>query len=204
MKHLLLELHSEKCSCNKNSNNSNFGNGFTVGPNITYCEDYPRQMIIFVKNDFYILEFFSCLASEWSDQYSFAQYLIKQIIGRYKILKYYDVYKSYCLTDALVKNRLQNIPYKKYVREVNFIYGNVYNKYAIVTISTFIEHVVNYDIVRENYLKAKKYLIENNMEYMMKELDDLYNVNYDSLDSFTLKREIVKSIDHLVKQINSH
>ena len=110
----------------------------------------------------------------------------------------YDLERIH-LDRILKEYRLRNKNLKKYHNEINFIYSdNAGKQYAITNRIPFMDSIINQDEILSNYKICKDYLIKNGIDYLIKELDELYNYNH--FFEFD-KIEVFKTIDHLIDNI---
>ena len=189
MKEFFLDSHSEHCSSNKK--NSYFSN---------YCEENPERFLFFVGNNFVIITYYKC--NSYYDKYDFKVVLIKNVLTNNKIFETWRVNKSVDLEKDLKNFRIRNQSLRKNIQQVNYIYSdNAGKQYAITTTANYLEFIANQDEIDKNYKDAKEFLIKNEYNWLIKELDNLY-WNNRIVIRYEHEVEICRTIEHLTKSIN--
>lgn len=164
------------------------------------CNMNPERFLFFIKNRFLIITYHRCIHNGFT-HIEFKQDLINKVITKNKIYNKFDIERVHL--DTILKDyRLRNKNLKKYHNEINFIYSDATGKqYAITNTIPFMDSICNQDEILSNYKICKDYLIKNGLDYLMKELDELYNYNHHyEFD----KVEIFKTIDHLIDNIKKY
>lgn len=164
----------------------------------SFCELNPDRFLFFLGNDFYLITYHMCLNRY--DEYDFKVSLVEAIIKRYKIFDLYKVNKSVNIDKDLKNFRIKNQALRKYIKQVNYIYGGFGKEYAITTTVDYIKSIVNQEIIYENYKKAKEYLEQNKYLWLIEKLDKLMQMNYLSQPTDV---EYFKTIDYLIHSINN-
>lgn len=184
-----IDQHTERC-CSRQKE---------TGRSMSFCEMNPQAFLFYVHEQFVLINYNLCI--QGYDHLDFKQDLVKKVIGVNKLFDYYEVRRSCYAYKELENFRRQNLPLRKSIRQINYIYeDNARKKYAITTCANFIDSICNQEIIRENYLKAKECLIDRGYECMLKELDELYGANSQAMPNDI---EICKTIDHIVKSIHT-
>lgn len=162
-----------------------------------YCDRNPVEFIFYLNNDFHYIRYHMCIASR--NDYDFMRDLVQKLCEKSKLYEFYKVEKSVSLSVSLRKYRMKDVELKKYVNQINFLYYNMVGKeYAITTETSFLDVLVDNDMLRDNYEKAKQFLIERGKEHHLDYLQKLYDANYLGQVS---EVEVVKTIDNLIKKI---
>jgi hypothetical protein len=156
-----------------------------------------RIFILFSNNDFYFITIPTCKIR--LNENDVILEIVSKLFNNYKVTENYEINKSINVDLELKKNRLKNV-YKKSIQQVNFLYGSG-NKYAITTNTPFFERYFNNQLIEDNYIRAKQYLIKKDMEFKLKDLDNLYNANHIKFYNES-EIEICRGIDEIVNKIN--
>lgn len=166
MKEHFIDNHSELCK----QLDSKHGFG--------YCELNPERFLFFLGTKFILITYYDCIAYVSEGKYGFKEKLIKKVIDDNKIFEYYEVNRSVDLERDLKNFRIRHKALKKYIEQVNFIYRDmVGKKYAITTRIKYLDSICNQDEIKNNYEAAKIFLTENNYDWLLESLDELYYAN---------------------------
>jgi hypothetical protein len=188
MKEFYLEEHSWSCPCNIEATPLQWKK---------FCELNPERFLFLVENKFVLITYNKCM--NFGDQYEYKKKLIDKVIQHNKVFDYYELNRIDVEKD-LRDFRIRNIALKKYIRQVNYLYyNNAGKKFAITTDVPYIETLAKTSELRKNYDDAMEFLKNNEYNYLLNDLRDLfcantYNNNYEA--------QYIKTIDHLVKEIN--
>lgn len=162
------------------------------------CCTNPERIILFIKNDFYLIAYHKCVAP---DKITFIQDLLELIIKKYKIYDIYDIYRGWEVEKGFREFRIRNQNLRKYVLEVNYHYSNAAKKeYVIATKTKLIDAICNVELQYNNYKIAKEYLEKNNYYFLLNDLEKLSNLNTYYLSDY----ECHKTIEHLIEAINKN
>ncbi len=193
MKRFILDEHSEKCkeNCKRHE-------GFWSGHE--YCHKNPKQLLFFFNNDFYFIQIPECLIGydEYADYVDFLQ----QIIKKSKIKA--NVYSG-CKNadDDFKKFRVNGIAFKRSIIDINYMYGSN-NQYCLCSKADYFDKLIDSDKLKENYQLAIKEIKEMDIwkDHLLMQLENLYYANLLFVPSWS--KEIIKTTDELIKQINNY
>lgn len=194
MKHFYLDEH--RWFCDTKINNGSIRK--------SYCELNPEHFLFFVGNEFILITYHKCM--EGGDGYNFKKELIEQVIEKFKIFPRYEVNRGVDVEKNLKNFRLRNIPLRKFIKQVNFIYSDATGKeYAITTLIEYLDSICNEDAIRKNYKEATEYLSNYKYDSLLDELYSLYSANSfgninDAAECHKTTEHIIKSIRQLIKQ----
>ena len=186
MKELYLDAHLKNC---KNSNNQ-----------FNYCKTNPSRFLFFLGGKFFIITYHECL--EEYDRYSFFKNLIASAIDNVEEYKSYEINTGVKIAKELKEFREKNRTLRNYIYQVHYTYKCAAGiEYAIATKTNFIDFICSNETIKENYIESKKFLKDNNFEYLITQLDSLYyyNTMWDAP-----KAEYHKTIEHIIKSINNN
>ncbi len=134
------------------------------------------------------------------DQYAFKKDLIDRVIVDNKVFNYFELDRGVDVEKTLKDFRIRNRTLKKYIQQVNFIYyDNAKKIYAITTKTKFLDAIFNQDEIDKNYILAKDFLLKNEYNWLLNQLDLLYYNNQIYNES---SAEYCKSVDHIINKIN--
>jgi hypothetical protein len=137
---------------------------------------------------------------DMGDQYAFKKDLIDRVIVDNKVFNYFELDRGVDVENTLKNFRIRNRTLKKYIQQVNFIYyDNAKKIYAITTKTKFLDAIFNQDEIDKNYKLAKDFLLKNEYNWLLNQLDLLYYNNQIYNES---SAEYCKSVDHIIKKIN--
>lgn len=188
MKEFFLDKHHERC-LSSNQHHS-------LGLHET-CKSNPQRFIFTIKNKYYLVTYYPCITINHID---FKEEVVKTVLEKYNIYEKYEVNRSVSIDTDLKNFRKYNQTLRKYVEEVNYIYCNATKKkFAITTTVDYIDHICSNYVREDSYEEAKAFLIKNEFEFLIPNLEELYWTNnmgdYDFAERF-------ETIDHLIKTIN--
>jgi hypothetical protein len=188
MKEFFLDVHGNGCK-DKGDMYSNWSH--------ETCKTNPQRFIFTIKNKYYLVTYHQCLSINNID---FQEEIIKTVLEKHNIYEKYQVNRSVSIDTDLKNFRKYNQTLRKYVEEVNYIYSNASKKkFAITTTVNYIDHICSNYEREENYEEAKAYLIKNEFEFLLPNLEELYWANnmgdYDYAERF-------ETIEHLIRMIN--
>ena len=188
MKELYLDTHAFHCPCNSNEVEEKL---------INFCSINPERFLFFLGTKFYIITYNPCI--EFGDKYNLKKNLIDKIIKDNKIFDLYEVNRGVDLQKDLINFRIRNKSLRKYIEQVNFIYeDNRRKKYAITTRTRYLDSICNNEEIEENYKIAKQMLIDNEYNWLLNSLDELYYANKIYNEPIA---EYHKSIEHIINTI---
>ena len=157
-----------------------------------------KRFLFFAGNDFHLITYFCCLNN--SNKYQFRIGIIEHLVKNIQKLNIYEIKKIRDPFKVLKDFRIKNKSLKKVIYQVNFTYPQ---NCGVVSKIDFLDAFFNQEKLTENYNKAKEYLINNEYEYLLDELDTLYKHNKMYFyNSDELEYETCKTIDAVIKQIN--
>jgi hypothetical protein len=137
---------------------------------------------------------------DMGDQYAFKKDLIDRVIVDNKVFNYFELDRGVDVENTLKNFRIRNRTLKKYIQQVNFIYyDNAKKIYAITTKTKFLDAIFNQDEIDKNYKLAKDFLLKNEYNWLLNQLDLLYYNNQIYNES---SAEYCKSVDHIINKIN--
>ena len=114
--------------------------------------------------------------------------------------KYYNDGRI-ALDESFRKYRLENLSLKRVVHEINLIYRPVGRDLKCISTNVkYLDFANGQKEMHENFIEARDYLTQISKAYLIKELEDIYRENI-IVPSIFIEREVVKSLDHLLKQI---
>lgn len=187
MKEFYLDQHSITCRCRNDKSIFNH-----------YCQVNPDRFLFFLKTHFILITYHSCM--DMGDQYAFKKDLIDRVIVDNKVFNYFELDRGVDVENTLKNFRIRNRTLKKYIQQVNFIYyDNAKKIYAITTKTKFLDAIFNQDEIDKNYKLAKDFLLKNEYNWLLNQLDLLYYNNQIYNES---SAEYCKSVDHIIKKIN--
>jgi len=170
MKEFFLDVHGNGCK-DKGDMYSNWSH--------ETCKTNPQRFIFTIKNKYYLVTYHQCLSIINID---FQEEIIKTVLEKHNIYEKYEVNRSVSIDTDLKNFRKYNQTLRKYVEEVNYI-----------------DHICSNYEREENYEEAKAYLIKNEFEFLLPNLEELYWANnmgdYDYAERF-------ETIEHLIRMIN--
>lgn len=186
MNEAILNNHAWYCDCSKNKDT----------PAAWMCSHNPERFMFFLGNQFFLITYYSCNQLD----YDFKKDLVKRCCKDFKIFATYDIEKSVDVCKELKNFRIKNEALKTKIIQINYCYYNAAGKeFAITTEADYLDHICNQDTIDENYKEAKAFLIDKKYNFLLDQLENLYNHN----KVYVLDRqEIFKSIDHVIKSIN--
>jgi len=192
MEEIFLTEHSWRCT------DKTIENGMFEGFNSRkFCELNPEKFMFFLYNNFFIINYFSCLES--SGHIEFKEALIKAVMKKTKVYEGKYTIERQNIGDDFYKYRKKNIPLPNYIKQYNYFYQSFHRNYAIVSEIKLKDGIIYNEILKENYLKAKEYLKNNNYYNFLDELENLYIYNYQNIDEY----EIIKTNDELIKYLKN-
>lgn len=160
--------------------------------------------LIFIYGEFVLIEYNNDNIGYKSEP-DFIKDVIQRIYNangdKFKI-KRFDTNKSVRIDNKDFKKEVElSKLLSGFYKEINYIYSdNAGKQYAIVTDVMGIELNENRESKLNNYLEAKKYLNENNLNFLRSGIDELY----DKSDKvYFSEKAILNSIDELVNQIKT-
>jgi len=188
MKESFLDAHANWCKPQQDS--------FYNQPH-EFCKENPDRFLFTIKNKYYLVTYYKCLSH---NNIGFKEEIIKTILEKYSIYEKYEVNRTVSIDTDLKNFRKYNQTLRKYVEEVNYIYCNAAKKkFAITTTVNYIDHICSNYEREESYEEAKAYLIKNEFEFLLPDLEELHSTNnmgdYDYAERF-------ETIDHLIGAIN--
>ncbi len=186
MKEVVLDWHSKGCE-------EHTKNGSYV---LSECHTRPNRLIFYLKGKFILLTFFTCNLG-YTKEFDYVKEILEEVIPDNKIFSIYEVNKSVKVEDELRDFRIRNKNLRKVVQEVNFIYGSSV-QYAVTTKVAFIDTICDFEKITIEYELAKDFLIKNEYNSLIHQLDLLYNLNRFYVSPIL----IVKTTDHLIAEIN--
>jgi hypothetical protein len=128
----------------------------------------------------------------------FKEKIVKEVLGKSKTIESWKLERVNADKD-LLEFRLRDAPLKSYVRQINYIYHNAaHRKFAITTLSKYIDTICDNEQMRINYREAKQILQDRGLEILIPDLDELMSYNWILSPN---SAELVKTVDHLVKSI---
>jgi hypothetical protein len=204
-----LDNHDEFCPCNQKEcdrfhepveENDFFDSSYFY--RLKYiCEKNPEYFLFQLDRDFHLIIYYRCISG--TNESDFFTSLIKKSIEGTKGKKYANVKKSIPLNDWLNQIKKGDFDIKNYFEEVIHIYDGSFKvpNYCITRRLDFFDVTFLNDDLKKNYIKAKEKLIEKNLDFLLNDLNELYHVNYIN-SSYVSDKEVVKTIDSLIKQIN--
>lgn len=156
------------------------------------------HFLLFLKNKYILIRY--CQCNNIYGHLDYKEELIRRIIQSNKIYRYYDVVRErHELCEFINEKKIQSA-LKKKIKEINYIYyDNAWRCYAITTQTNFFDGVFDQDQRDISFEDSKKYLDDNGLNYLIKDLEKLHSANYLLKISDT---QIIKSIDILLKEIN--
>lgn len=188
MKEYYIDTHLNQCIESKKIDNY-YGR---------YCELNPNRFLFFLKTNFFLITYNNCISHY--DHLEFKKMLIERIIGNNKLFEYYEVNRGVDVNDDFKNFRIRNQSLRKYIQQINFIYNNAAGKkYAITTKTKYIDSICNQEEIKTNYNNAKDFLIKNEYDWLLPELEELYYKNTLFNDNVA---EYHKTIEHLINSIN--
>lgn len=192
MKHIYLDNHEEKCINEKDS----------PFPIRLLCDTNPESVILYIYNQYVIITYHRCLFTWWKE-HDIKLYFTEEILKQVKIKEAYNVNKSIDLVKDLRNFRIRNKPLKKYIELVNGVYRSTSTTYAITTKHKYLDVITSLDTLKDEYEKTKAYLIENKLDYLVKDLEliDYENTKW-IYNEKQINVEIIKNIEELIKKIN--
>jgi hypothetical protein len=164
-----------------------------------YCQHNPERFLFYLKGRFFIIIYYPCL-NGYGERYAFKAEIISKIIEKNKIFPLWKVETSINLERDLKSFRIKNVPLRKNVKEVNYIYADAADKkYCIATTVNYLDTVCNSEEIDKNYKEAKEYITKKGYDWLLYQLDELYKHNWigDADDNV-----ITCTIDTIVKIIN--
>lgn len=166
-----------------------------------YCEQNPENFLIFVKNKFVLIDYHCCLNS--GDHIEWKRKLVESLIKQSKIFETFELSKSVNLKEELKEFRIRNRSLRKWIYQVHYLYGgngcNGGKHYCIASKVKYMDAVCDAEEIKNNYVEAREYLINNDKKYLLDELKNLYLENpVWNIDDV----EICKTVDHIVESIN--
>ena len=160
-----------------------------------YCDSNPEEFIIFMANRFLHIKVHKCLWGTIDDKID----LIKRITKNSELYSFYDIDKKYDIERVLHKCTESGEFVNRSIFTINYLYqSSRYEISAICTTSNVVESFIDNDIIEENFIKAKQWLIEKKKEYLINSLEKLYHHNIIKID----ESYAVKTLDKLIKVIN--
>ena len=163
------------------------------------CDMNPEVLIIFASEEFWIIRYHKCTMRGWS-KHDVAEYIMHKIYKKTNITGLYDnTAKSVWLNEELKNFRIRNIQLRKYINQVNYIYGNAVRNYAVVSQIKYLDHICSCEKIDADKEATIKYLYENGLNEYIKEVEQLAEFNYVYHYNDV---EISKTIDEIVCQIN--
>lgn len=187
MKELYIDLHSEPCLARKDTR-SDFGHE---------CDIYPERFLFFLGNDFQLITYHSCMCGH---EYDFKKYLLETTLKKHKVLERWKVNKGVHIDKDLRDFRIRNKDLKKYIQQVNYIYRNAAGKkFAITTLTPYVDAIFNQDIIDANYKASDEFLKGKGYDWLREELYELHCANYIGICDDV---EVFKTVEHLISRIN--
>lgn len=187
MKEIYLDSHAGWCEQQK-----------TIDKDMgRFCELNPTRFLFFVGTKFYLVTYHDCMSY---DQYDFKKEIVSSCIDQKKIFELYKVNRGVNIRDNLRDFRIRNMSLKKYIEQVNYIYSdNAGKEYAITTRTKYLDLICDQNAILESYIDAKEFLLKHNYNYLLIQLDKLYqeNILFGNDDT-----ETVKTIDSLINFIH--
>lgn len=208
MKTFYLQEHSSFCNCHKDNrdkylnyqdNHDNFWHSLKVA-NYYLCEKNPVRMLFYHNNDFILLVFNSCITT---DKYEFLCDILKSSL-KSKNKLFVKISKSNVYDKILLAKNNEELNLKNLFTEINFIYrDSAQKKYCIESVIPFENVELDSDLIRENYKKAKKELLDSyyNKDYLLHELEQLF---YANCPPNIKENQIIKTTNELIKIINTY
>lgn len=134
--------------------------------------------LFYHNNKFLLLTFCNCLKGYLSNC-EFAETLLKNKLKNLETVDGYNVSRSWIYDKELRRLILDSKLMSKFVHECNFVYSdNALKKYAIVSKISYVKRILEGDgNLEENYIEAKEYLIKTERDFLLNDLEDLYNIN---------------------------
>lgn len=195
MEHYIIKEHSYGCT-------NRMKNGY-LDDSINSCGDVLYEQFIFYHAGvFYLLEFPRCLSLR-SKERRIRDIIKKSLGGNHRVVINNSSIPYNLLYDNLKSMRKNGFFRYKKIQELNFIYKNDFDenyKYLITDID-IADYMVQKQLLKENYFKAKEYL-ENFHSYELKEkLDILYTSNRHYTAEWS-DYYITHTLEELIKVLN--
>ncbi len=193
MKHWIFNQHTEQCKCDSEKYKLNEDTRYFAN----HCDRNKEHILFFHLADYYIITLGSC----WLhlDRYVTIVEILKKVGLKVKLKTNFN--RDYHLDERLQKARKQNILFNNEVIEVNYTYGGFGKQYSITSTLDLFDCIDKYSEYKSNYQNMVKYLNDNGMEHLQDRLRLLYENNWLVMPS---KVEVVKTLDNIIKQINTH
>lgn len=175
-----IDTHNEKCDSD-------------------WCNHNAERFLFYLKGKFILVTYHHCL-SQYEDKYDFKLKIINTIIKNNKVFPSYEVNKSVDVEKDLKDFRIRNKQLRNTIKEVNYLYySNNRKEYAITTTIKYIDSICLQEDIDESYNEAKKYLTDQQYNWLLDSLENLY---YSNKVYNVNNVEIHNTIDHLIKTIN--
>lgn len=188
MKEFIIDQHAWNCPCQRKK----------VNDWDKMCELNPERFLFFLGNQFILVTYFTCLS--FGDKYLFKKELVELACKKSKFFDRWEVERSIDVKSELRDFRVRNTALRKYIQQVNYLYyDNAGKQYAITTKVKYIDKICDQELIDTNYENAKLSIEKSKYKWLLKELDNLYYANLVHND---YDIEFVKTVDHLLIEIN--
>lgn len=191
MKHYVISDHY--CH-DKNIIFDYFGNDITVNMR-NRCKLVHK--IFFINYEFFIVTFNECVVSHEKTLEIFNEiYNNKVKVKEYNYNCCY--YYGMNMYNEIKKIRKDGFKFKKYVEEVNYIYG-LNKQYCYVTRQPYLEKL--FSSIDEDYKETLLYIDKNEMKNIKSDLHELYRAN--SIADYNVSDRLISAtINELIKDLN--
>jgi hypothetical protein len=164
----------------------------------TYCSNWGT--LFYADGEFYFINIPLCLV-KGMHHIDKAEWFISAVRKKCKVKSIYSTKRSWNIDEDFKRMIRQDILLKENSHEVNYTYTNMVGVvYGVVTEKPYMDILLNQEKLQEEYVKAKKWLLDHGFKGHLDELERLYLANW--------TRDITqatyhKTIESLLKQINN-
>lgn len=179
MKEIYLDFHETICESSRKKMDKSENEH--VKALSSYCEINPHYFLLCLFNEFILIKYHLCHEKAHIDKIDLGKNLVSLSLEKISKIESFKIERSIHL-DRLISDKEYMVYDTNFtVKNINYIYtDNAKKPFVIMTTATKNDKTaINKKDFENNYLEARKMLVEKNIPFLVDQIDFLYETNLD-------------------------